>query len=145
MAARPDVNAVVIGQRVALKEAEGRIHPAGTVRYVGEVDGHKGVWVGIEWDNPSRGRHDGEVQGKRYFRCSVEGENSASFVRPQKLQHGVTLYDALMEQYTVTRGDYKGAHLSAKDWRCMVKCFCLIHITSSLLHQLERRFQGSVP
>lgn len=39
-----------------------------TVRFVGEVS-DTGVWLGIEWDDPSRGRHDGTHNGHRYFEC----------------------------------------------------------------------------
>lgn len=38
-----------------------------TVRYVGDVSGHPGHWVGVEWDDSDRGRHDGVVGGVRYF------------------------------------------------------------------------------
>jgi len=42
----------------------------GTILYVGEVDGAVGVWLGVEWDDSSRGKHDGIKDGKRYFSCS---------------------------------------------------------------------------
>ena len=41
----------------------------GTVRFVGQVDGTAGVWLGVEWDDPDRGKHDGVKDGKRYFSC----------------------------------------------------------------------------
>ena len=41
----------------------------GTVRYVGPVDGTNGVWLGVEWDDPKRGKHDGVKDGRRYFSC----------------------------------------------------------------------------
>lgn len=41
----------------------------GTVRYVGQVDGTSGTWLGIEWDDPQRGRHDGVKGNRRYFSC----------------------------------------------------------------------------
>ncbi len=40
-----------------------------TVRYVGPVDGQVGQWVGLEWDDPARGKHDGSTGGKQYFVC----------------------------------------------------------------------------
>lgn len=40
-----------------------------TVRYVGEISGTKGQWLGVEWDEPSRGKHDGMHDGVRYFHC----------------------------------------------------------------------------
>ena len=30
-----------------------------TVRYVGEVQGQTDTWVGVEWDDASRGKNDG--------------------------------------------------------------------------------------
>ena len=41
----------------------------GTVRFVGKVDGTNGAWLGVEWDDPRRGKHDGVKDGKRYFTC----------------------------------------------------------------------------
>lgn len=79
-------NAFVPGTRVRLADES-----VGTVRYVGEVsdarkkcrcqsmmnlcyvsrvlqvEGHKSTWLGIEWDEPERGKHDGSVQGVGYF------------------------------------------------------------------------------
>jgi hypothetical protein len=52
-----------VGTRLALS---GYI---GTIRYVGEVDGAGGIWLGVEWDDRSRGKHDGIKDGKRYFSC----------------------------------------------------------------------------
>lgn len=43
-----------------------------TVRFIGEVDGFKGQWLGVEWDDDSRGKHDGCLEGKRYFSCEIK-------------------------------------------------------------------------
>ena len=40
-----------------------------TVRYIGEVHGTKGQWLGVEWDDPARGKHDGSHDGVKYFDC----------------------------------------------------------------------------
>lgn len=52
-----------IGQRLSFNT-----HPC-TVRYVGPVDGTAGQWIGVEWDDPTRGKHNGIYAGKRYFTC----------------------------------------------------------------------------
>lgn len=44
-----------------------------TVRHVGTVDGQSGEWVGLEWDNADRGKHDGSANGRRYFQCAYAG------------------------------------------------------------------------
>ena len=43
------------------------------VRWVGEVDGTEGEWLGVEWDREGRGKHDGTHKGTTYFhpvRCA---------------------------------------------------------------------------
>ena len=39
----------------------------GTVLFVGEVPPTKGSWLGVEWDDPSRGKHSGSHDGIQYF------------------------------------------------------------------------------
>jgi hypothetical protein len=46
-----------------------------TVRYIGEVAGTTGSWLGVEWDDPSRGKHDGQHKGVRYFSCRSPAKN----------------------------------------------------------------------
>ena len=41
-----------------------------TVRYIGPVQHTKGSWLGVEWDDSSRGKHDGSHGGVRYFDCT---------------------------------------------------------------------------
>lgn len=41
-----------------------------TVRYIGKVEGTTGEWLGVEWDDPTRGKHSGEHKGVKYFRCN---------------------------------------------------------------------------
>ncbi|KAK4194648.1 HotDog domain-containing protein [Triangularia verruculosa] len=55
-----------------------------TVRYIGEVAGTTGSWLGVEWDDTSRGKHDGQHKGTRYFTCESQAPTSASFVRPTR-------------------------------------------------------------
>jgi dynactin complex subunit len=52
-----------IGARIALNSH------IGIVRFVGQVDNTTGTWIGVEWDDPTRGKHDGYKNGKRYFSC----------------------------------------------------------------------------
>lgn len=40
-----------------------------TVRYLGPVSGTTGEWVGVEWDDTSRGKHNGSYEGVKYFEC----------------------------------------------------------------------------
>ncbi|KAK0168723.1 hypothetical protein PV327_002497 [Microctonus hyperodae] len=40
----------------------------GSVCYVGLIDDTNGMWLGIDWDDPSRGKHNGIHGGKEYFK-----------------------------------------------------------------------------
>ena len=52
--------------------------------------------LGVEWDNQTRGKHDGSciVDGVfyKYFNCKM---GAGSFVKPSKLASPLTLNDAL--------------------------------------------------
>ncbi|KER28093.1 hypothetical protein T265_05005 [Opisthorchis viverrini] len=87
----PDVS--LIGRRVVHDEHFGTIH------YVGELPGSAGFWLGVDWDNPSRGRHDGTYRGVQYFHTSTV--TSGSFVRPEKVSLGTSLEEALVYRYVL--------------------------------------------
>ncbi|KAI0690587.1 hypothetical protein BC835DRAFT_173148 [Cytidiella melzeri] len=71
----------------------------GTVRFVGPVEGTQGTWIGVEWDDPKRGKHDGEKNGTRYFSCTVK--NAGSFIRPTAaVSYGTSFLQALTAKYT---------------------------------------------
>ena len=92
-----------VGQRVQTADGDGF---RGTVRYLGSVAGQKGEWVGVEWDDVSRGKHDGNTGGHKYFECHVAG--SGTFVRNHKIQGGPTLLEALKIQYQADGGQGQG-------------------------------------
>nr|PNR47914.1 hypothetical protein PHYPA_012387 [Physcomitrium patens] len=84
-----------LGQRVSSLNTE-KGPQLGSVKFVGIVNGFKGIWVGVDWDS-GQGRHNGVVDGVRYF--DTVGEKSGSFVRPHTLSTGVSLLDALTSKY----------------------------------------------
>ena len=86
-----------LGQRIS----DGESH-RGTVRYVGPVAAAKDpneTWLGIEWDKPNRGKHDGSCVDKqgimhRYFTCT---DGMGSFVKPAKITPGRSFLEVLRE------------------------------------------------
>ncbi|GMR50388.1 hypothetical protein PMAYCL1PPCAC_20583, partial [Pristionchus mayeri] len=68
-----------------------------SVRYLGPVEGVKGEWVGLEWDEPSRGKHDGLVKDKRYF--TTRHPTGGSLVRPNLISTGEDLETAVAHRY----------------------------------------------
>ncbi|XP_012586418.1 PREDICTED: tubulin-specific chaperone E isoform X2 [Condylura cristata] len=83
----------VIGRRVEV----GGEHA--TVRFSGIVPPVAGVWLGVEWDNPERGKHDGSHEGTVYFRC--RHPTGGSFVRPHKVNFGVDFLTAVKNRYVL--------------------------------------------
>ncbi|NWH82223.1 TBCE protein, partial [Piaya cayana] len=68
-----------------------------TVRYVGSVASTAGIWLGVEWDDPQRGKHDGTYEGTRYFEC--RHPKGGSFIRPNKANFGVDFLTAVRDRY----------------------------------------------
>uniref|UniRef100_A0A8C3TJF4 Tubulin-specific chaperone E n=1 Tax=Chelydra serpentina TaxID=8475 RepID=A0A8C3TJF4_CHESE len=56
-----------------------------------------GLWLGVEWDNPQRGKHNGNHEGIQYFKCSHP--TGGSFIRPNKANFGVDFLTAVKNRY----------------------------------------------
>ena len=52
----------------------------GTVRFYGEPQFAKGIWVGVELD-VEQGKNSGDVKGVQYFSCKP---NYGLFCKPEK-------------------------------------------------------------
>lgn len=39
----------------------------GTIKYIGLIQEKPSIWLGIDWDDPQRGKHDGSINGVQYF------------------------------------------------------------------------------
>ena len=101
----PDLTGVKHGIGDRVRDGKGFV---GSVRYVGTVISSRNphaIWVGVEWDDATRGKHDGMVanaDGKeeRYFMC-VDGYDSTrgSFVKPHKVTSGETCLTSASEKY----------------------------------------------
>ncbi|GMI05375.1 hypothetical protein TrLO_g7653 [Triparma laevis f. longispina] len=80
----------------------------GTVLYIGPVSSAKNqkeTYCGIEWDDSTRGKHDGSVISRedksivRHFRCESGSLTAGSFVKSSKLNFGVDFCQTLSERY----------------------------------------------
>ncbi|KAK2817580.1 hypothetical protein Q5P01_025771 [Channa striata] len=89
----PEVPTDAVGRRVSCGG-----HRA-TVRYVGSVPPTTGLWLGVEWDDPDRGKHDGSHGGVQYFTC--RHPKGGSFVRPAKASFGVDYLTAVRQKYEI--------------------------------------------
>ncbi|KRX25059.1 Tubulin-specific chaperone E [Trichinella nelsoni] len=81
---------MVIGCRVRHRGARG------VVKFCGRIGSLDGEWLGIEWDEKSRGKHDGTYQNVRYFETSAP--QSGSFMRPNTVEYGCSFVEAGKER-----------------------------------------------
>lgn len=71
-----------------------------TVRYIGLLQGTKGEWLGVEWDDLHRGKHNGTHKGHRVFDTLSHSPTSASFIKPNnKLLVYRTVLEAIEHKY----------------------------------------------
>lgn len=79
-----------------------------TLKYVGPLASRPQdqTWLGVEWDDPKRGKHDGTHDGVRYFDTSVSG--AGSFLRYHRdmkdgheslMNRGQTFEQAVCQRY----------------------------------------------
>ena len=98
-----DASSLVIG-KTRVRDEDGF---CATVRYVGPVASAKKnkdeTYVGVEWDDPSRGKHDGSVVSRatqelvRHFVCEKAGL-CGSFLRLHKVDLGQTLSEEVLQE-----------------------------------------------
>ncbi|KAF1792741.1 CLASP N-terminal domain [Phytophthora cactorum] len=90
-----------VGDRVCIPDKE----LFGFVRFLGEIIGVKGIWVGIELDE-AYGKNDGSVKGRCYFRCKPK---HGVFARPHQVfltMSGSKLHEhQLQQQQQIQDGD----------------------------------------
>uniref|UniRef100_A0A671R0Q4 Tubulin-specific chaperone E n=1 Tax=Sinocyclocheilus anshuiensis TaxID=1608454 RepID=A0A671R0Q4_9TELE len=111
----PEVSEDAMGRRVSCDGERG------TVRYVGPVLPTAGVWLGVEWDDPERGKHEGSHEGVRYFTC--RHLTGGSFVRPKKASFGVDYVTALKQRYEVELQEVIGEDLKISSKTVMMVGF----------------------
>ena len=90
-------NSPWIGKRISVHNY------IGTVRYHGPVyksNGKTDTCLGIEWDEPDRGKHSGTFQGQFYFKTNIP--NSGSFIPDTNLnlRFPQSFLTALNDKYT---------------------------------------------
>ncbi|KAF7637733.1 CAP-Gly domain-containing protein [Meloidogyne graminicola] len=95
---------VELNKRILLNNSKG------VVKYYGELEVTNGFWVGVDWDDKYRGKHDGSYKGKKYFKAF--SNTSGSFLRENDLDFGTDLLDEINEKYA---SDLKMDEIKIKD------------------------------
>lgn len=77
-----------------------------TVRYTGRLPETKGEWLGVEWDDPSRGKHDGKHKGTQIFNCLSSSPTAASFIKSSRIPDPErTVLEAIRFKYASSPND----------------------------------------
>jgi len=79
----------------------------GTVRFIGKLKHKAGAridtestWLGVEWDDTSRGNHNGTVDGVFYFKCeNSTAPTAGSLVKMAKASFGVDIFESFVTKY----------------------------------------------
>jgi tubulin-specific chaperone E len=113
-----------------------------TVLFIGPVEGSEGDWIGVEWDDPSRGKHSGVARGIEYFSCVYP--HAGSFIRPSRpVDPTRTFIQALKYKYAGeeqpdSSGHHKQIRISGKEVEEIG--FEKIKRKQATLNQLKRVF-----
>ena len=94
-----------VGQRVQVDDPRG---PKASVRFIGPLHTHSASlpFVGLQWDDAGRGKHDGTHAGRVYFTAPP---GSASFVRHERLLPGRDFAAAVRDRYAASASAEEGA------------------------------------
>ena len=83
------------GSRICFKDSYG------TIRWTGSIEGKEGNWLGIEWDDPEKGKHSGSFEGVQYFFTKFPG--CGSFLKENIFTEGnvegCSLHFAIFDKY----------------------------------------------
>ena len=92
-----DDSSNLLGKRVELNEKTATIKYVGPLKHKKESKENE-IWLGLEWDDKNRGKHNGTVDGYEYFKTS-NNENSGSLIKMTKVNIGQTFKAALGYKY----------------------------------------------
>ncbi|KLT41510.1 hypothetical protein CC85DRAFT_119993 [Cutaneotrichosporon oleaginosum] len=77
-----------------------------TLRYIGALPGLDSTWLGVEYDDPTRGKHSGEYNSVQFFRCHP---GAGAFIKYSSaslpLVEGADLVAALEDRYGGLEGE----------------------------------------
>lgn len=84
-----------IGDRLSVDQCHATVKFAGTL----PVWGPETVALGVEWDDPTRGKNNGDLNGVQYFKVSVDGAGLFLKASNKKIKAGVSCMDAILGRY----------------------------------------------
>lgn len=74
----------------------------GTVKYCGKLqhtaEKNDQIWLGVEWDDETRGKHNGTVENFVYFQTK-NNKNSGSLLKVERANFGIEILDGIISKY----------------------------------------------
>lgn len=100
------IDPVTVGRRVCVGMY------TGVARYVGPIPGTEPVvWVGVEWDDPLRGKHNGLHDGTRYFKTVYVPTGSTYLIHESHFKHRNNYVIQIIIQVLFALDTQMGHHL----------------------------------
>ena len=87
-----------VDRRIESQEDIGTVKYHGPLLHQDDKQDPNQIWLGIQWDNATRGRHNGTVKGAEYFLCD-DGRDSGSLLKVDKVNFGINIYDGILMRY----------------------------------------------
>jgi tubulin-specific chaperone E len=108
-----------------------------TIRYYGTLPSTKGVWLGVEWDDVDRGKHDGTYQGTKYFHCLSSAPTAGSFIRPSRTPDLLRSFlDALRFKYAAGDTSRSGFTISNAESGASIPNGNVIEISGKVVEEV---------
>ena len=87
----------LLNKRVELNEKTATIKYVGPLKHKKDANQNE-IWFGLEWDDVTRGKHNGTVENFEYFKTK-NNLNSGSLIKSTKVNIGQTFKGALGYKY----------------------------------------------
>jgi hypothetical protein len=86
-----------VGRRIEYQKACGIVKYCGPLLH-GDKKEPDQIWLGVQWDDVTRGRHNGTVENVKYFETD-NNEFSGSLLKAEKANFGINIYDGILLRY----------------------------------------------
>ncbi|EGR26902.1 tubulin-specific chaperone e, putative [Ichthyophthirius multifiliis] len=88
-----------IGRRIECQQQYATILYSGPLIHEGKPqNSDKQLWFGVQWDDETRGKHNGLVSNIQYFQTQ-DNKNSGSLLKYEKVNLGISILDGVLIKY----------------------------------------------
>jgi len=88
----------LIGKRIEYQGEIGTVKFHGILKHDAQGQNPNQIWLGVQWDNYNRGKHNGTIENYQYFTCD-DGKNSGTLLKLEKANFGISVFDGIHHRY----------------------------------------------